>query len=92
MPELETIRTLAREWAATHSSVRVDLDEDETPLYDDAVQISLNDPANEYAWFGFYYTNYGTVCSVDASDDMDEEDRTRLSELADDLISYLKGE
>lgn len=91
MISLTAIRSRANEWAATHPEIRLDIDEDETPLYDDAVQFSINDLDDEYAWVGFYYGTDHTVRVTDQSDDMDEADANRLNELSESLIDYLEG-
>lgn len=88
---LDQIRDRIREWAATHTEVRVDLDEDDVKLVDDTIQVSINDPDDEFAWVGFYLTDTLSVFAVDASDDMDDDDRTNLTLLADDLIATLKA-
>jgi len=89
MTDLDIIRTRAREWAATVPDIRLDIDEDEERMYDDAVQFSVNDPSDEYAWVGFYYGSDHTVRVVDQSDDMDEEQADVLNEYANQLIAAL---
>lgn len=86
------IRERAREWAAENTDVTLMLDEDGMQKdFPDAVQISINDPDNEYGWTGFLYSTDGVVFMTETSDDIDEDDRMWLEDMADQLIAFLKG-
>lgn len=86
--KIETIRERARQWAAEHPDVKVLLDEDEMDM-PDAVQISVNDPDNEYGWTGFMFSTTGQVFMTETSDDIEEDERESLEASADNLLAYL---
>lgn len=88
--DTNAIRERAREWAAQNTDVTVMLDEDGMDI-PDAVQISINDPDNEYGWTGFMYSTDGVVFMTETSDDIDEDDRSWLEDMADQLIAFLGG-
>lgn len=88
----DQIRERTKEWAAQNNDVEVVLDEDGMQQdFPDAVQISINDPDNEYGWTGFLYSTDGVTFMTETSDDIDEDDRMWLEDMADQLIAFLKG-
>lgn len=92
MTTTESIRNIARTWAAANPDVKVMLDEDNMQEdFPDAVQISVNDPDNEYGWTGFMYSTTGQVFMTETSDDIDEDERESLEEKAESLINTLRS-
>lgn len=86
MINLDDARKTALKWATEHPDVILKIGEDD--MGDGSCCFDVNSATDEYVWSGFYLYPDGTTVE-DSSEDMDDDERDWIEELASDLHTLL---